>query len=130
MLESIKATYKKFRERNLPNAVIEGMYHDGETVLQLARLKEIPQVLVLNDGTYKYHLIKQKNEYLQAVSEYKREEAEIETLIFEVERPRTLFTKDGRIFVEEDMRKREWYLQSLKDTEDSVKQSFAKYYKN
>jgi len=128
MLESLKEAYKKLKERNFPNVVIEGIDHTSRKYLKPVRLKEMPQVLILNDGSYKYHLVKQKNEYLQAVSEYKRKEAEIETLIFEVEKPRALFTKDGRIFIEEGMRKSEWYLQNIEDIESSVKQFFDNYY--
>jgi len=135
------------------NAVIEGTYHDDWTQLhyKLAHIQVPEDTGVINDGMYKYHFYGKTTDFqsVQPINgEAKGLEAKIDLLCFSpgvvlpysggtpniLERPRTVCTKDGRIFIDESMLDNEDYLGVIPSMVQNAgeifkKKSFAKLYR-
>ena len=116
------------------NAVVEGTYHDQWKTLNYRVLKiEIPEeITTLNDGTFKYKLFGKTDNFesIQKV-EIEGPEKEIDFVGFLcswfLERPRTICTLDGRIFVEEEMLKDDQSVNALPEIVKTSKKIFYEY---
>ncbi len=116
------------RENPEVDTVVEGTYHDDWRKLHLKLVHlEVPEdVRTVKDGTYIYVLygITEDFKTVQQRSAETTGEVEVESLAFckgvintggrVLERPRSLVTRDGRVYVDESIRtSQKWYEESL-----------------
>lgn len=121
--EGIKMNWNLFRKRRQPEylAVIEGTFHDEWRNLQykLSELSIPEGTTVVNDGVYDY-IFYGRSEDFQTVQIVESSESPVLTtksLISSddviLERPRAVYTKDGRVFVEKNMLSDAAYLETI-----------------
>lgn len=115
------------------NTLIEGTYHDEWSFFhyKMANLEIKEDIIIINDGIYKYFLYAKRKDYRKLDKKVSKENIEqklnflgfCDGLVLPVsgqlpnflERPRTLILRDGRVFIDDHMMDDQNYLKALED---------------
>ena len=113
---------KLFKKQGNPfDALVEGSFHDewAHQHYTVAKLSAPKDVQVINDGDYQYELYGTTQDFknINLTTEPSGLEFKTESLISTstmfIERPRSICLRDGRVFVDTDMKKDKAYLMQV-----------------